>query len=172
MPADDFKLRGGFVAHLRAIADHEEELGKYYHFASKFWRAIVDHLYNIPTCVILDHPANHYIPFDHAHGPCISFKGAHLFPRDYSEPGKPKEQKVFNLSVRITYIHDDNRDEFNPVSFERAYALHVPLDLEVDFTQEKFNAWIEEKRKFHEDADRRAAAATIKQLRDKFPDLF
>lgn len=161
---DENGLRGSFVAHMNLLGKVKSELEHYFRIKSKCWRAIVDHLYKIKDCVIVQHPKDYFIPFDHAHGPCIRTKSAFLYV--------DQTATVYGLSMAVTYVHEEERDSYRPNGTERHYHIQVPIDLEVEFTQEKFDAWIAHKRAAILSVTREEAIKNIKALRVEFPDLF
>lgn len=154
---------------LRSLSDGKQEVFKYFHYDSKFWKALKKHICEAPRyACIIQLLAHHSIPSYRGTGPAISFRAAHIGGGDCSS-GTWQESKRYYLEFAITFVHKECDYMENPPTQEKTYEILVPFDLEINFTQGKFDAWVngildaaQESRL--EAIDKKAAQ--LKQMRD------
>lgn len=169
---DDFPLRDGLVAHMRLQADLQDELHKYFYFKSPTWKAIIREVSQKKRdngLVVI--PKDMHIPTHRGTGPAMSFKGAWMPGLDYLPGGVKKEQDYFGIRFVIGYVYDDD-DSDMPNEKEKTYDLNVPTDIELNFTQDKFDAWVATVKAERDKFDRDHAKMQLDEIRLKFPDLF
>jgi hypothetical protein len=130
------------VTFLRSLSDGKQEVFKYFHYDSKFWGALKQHICKAPrfACVI-KLPARCKIPSYRGTGPAISFRSVHIGGGDCSS-GEWQESNRYCLKFAITFVLKDDDYMENPPTQEKTYELLVPFDLEKNFTQSKFDTWV------------------------------
>lgn len=158
-------LAPDIIAHTRIYQDAESAIKKYFHFDSKLMRAIHKHIGYAKDCVLIDRPADicHYSECGAAvHFKDITVWGTQWKYNDETKRNEPYEIDYFGLDITVEY-HDENEDR----DVTRQYTINVPIDLEINFTEEKFNVWINElaqKRNLErEEKDKEAIKALLKK---------
>jgi hypothetical protein len=96
------------------------------------------------------------------------FKDAWLCPIDHAK-GK-KEYKNLILDIAVSFVDCDTIGY--PELKEIKYTIYVPIDLEINFTHDKFQAWLGDKQQEKYNQERTKAIEVISKLKIKFPDLF
>jgi len=166
------KLELPFQQHLRKIQDMKDQLYDYFRYDSKAFRAIEDYIYKHQGFnALVDHPVDHRIPCHRGTGPAINYVGASVYAMDYSvRPAK--EADVYRLEINVGYVHKDEWEDEYPTERFKKFEIQVPVDLEADFTQEKFRAWIDA---LAEQKKKKIQAEAVKQMRKlkaEHPDLW
>jgi hypothetical protein len=131
-----------FATFLQDWCDRKHEIGKYFHFDSKFWTALVDHIAHAPRsadCVV-DLPSDYHIPWHRGSGPAISFRGAYV-GGGHVENEEWIPSDFYYLDFAVTFVHKNDDDEY-PATKEKEYCIAVPFDLEMNFSFVRFDAWV------------------------------
>lgn len=173
MPKEEFALRGGLVAHMRLQSELEDELSKYFYFKSPLWKAIIREVYKgqgQDSGLVKPQPDMH-IPSHRGTGPSVSCKSAWMPGMNYLPDGGKEEQNYFGIRFVVGWVYNDDTSE-HPQEKERTYDLNVPVDLETNFTQEKFDAWVATLRAERDELDRKDAKRQLDEIKARFPDLF
>ena len=153
-----------FTPFLRHVQEAQSEIGRYYHFGSKLWRAIckqIDDEYGFPLIVL---PVDHVIPCHRGTGPSIQFRQAWLYAENYDDPKKPKEADVFCLEFEVGVEPNDAQSEFHDHERQIKFSIQVPRRLEEKFSESAFKAWIADKAKEHR--IKKSANVAIKQIEE------
>lgn len=141
------ELTGHPVDLMKEIAEDNSLLHKYYHFDSKVWRNIVEHIWRADHCVLIDRIEERYgekvgIVVHRGTGPAIRFIDAHSYSDRYESGKDPVPADVFCIELAIEYS-----DEYGNNTFEKEYRLNVPVILEdpelkaTEF-ERKWNIWL------------------------------
>lgn len=148
------KLEGSVVPLMNRLRDDKEMLRNYFYCDSPVWNALREHIYEGP-CLVIEKPNKigfeFYFVHDRASSPC-HWKDAWTYgwqmaskAEQWSDGYMPD---YYVLEFTVSFIFDgEERTE--------KYKLHIPFDLEDNFTQEKFDIWakkvgeelVEEKKK-------------------------
>ena len=127
------------ISNMEKIRELRNAQNEYYYWVSPLWKAISKHIGYNKDCVLIDREA---IMVSHrGHGPAIALKDTHLYAFDYSvKPPKPSD--MYNITFTVEYFHDGEERCENPDTYQKSYYLNVPIDLELNFTKRKFDAWV------------------------------
>ena len=142
-----------FTPFLRHVQEAQSEIGRYYHFNSKLWRAIckqIDDEYGFPLIVL---PVDHVIPCHRGTGPSVSFRRAWLSAENY-----------VCLEFEVGVEPKDEQSEFHDHERHIKFSIQVPRRLEEKFSESAFNAWITDKAKEHR--IKKNANVAIKQVEE------
>jgi hypothetical protein len=161
-------LADNIIEHTRIYQRAESAINEYFRSYSKLFRAIHKHIGNPNAeCYIIDLPQHCRIMRYSECGAAVHFKDLTVWGTQWkwdeaTKRNVPYEVDHFGLDITVEY-HDEEEDR----SVTRQYTINVPIDLEVNFTQEKFDAWISElaqKRKTErEAADKEALESLLKK---------
>jgi hypothetical protein len=164
---DEKLLADNIIDHIRKVQDAEMATRNYYNRNSKCWRAIVKHIADPNNeCWIIDNrPEN--IHRCSGTGPVIHVDDTTVWGTQFRGSGptfESYEVDEYELRFSISYYdEDDDRDK------SKSYSVRIPIDLEINFTQEKFDAWVEGLKKskiaIKEDKERKELA----KLLEKYP---
>lgn len=140
---------GGIVAHLVKSRQMDQEARRHFHFKSKLWRAIQDHIQS-KDCVLFK---RHGVVATYSAGPGIALEDA------YIPIHLDKETQNMVFKIRVSYWSEPGND--NRETFEERYSIYFPASLEGSFTPRKFNLWLQEKRR---ERDAKQSAEDLKTL--------
>jgi hypothetical protein len=156
------KLTGNIIEHLFIFQDMKSEIIRYYHFDSKLINAIVDYIYHNSNNVFIRVPDDYFIECHRGTGAAISFKHVTVYKNYEVKPATCEE--VFRLDLSITLTHDETEMErYENISFL------VPVDLELNFTEEKFNKWIDGLEKGKNAREEVEELKVLEKLQKKYP---
>lgn len=137
---------GNIIDLLRQVRDAGVMINRYFHWDSSVLKAIENHIWKANPCLLIDRPRNgdgEEMKVKTGGGQvCVSFVKAEARGLSYAE-NKPVEAEYYTLEVREYYTLEIRvvfEDEDGDV--ERRYSFNIPIDLEEDFTEEKFEAWV------------------------------
>ena len=129
------KLSGdNIIEHLGHLRDTQQAVNWHFRTDSKLWKAIRNHIGEAKPgkCCIIN-----------KHWHCASHRGLgwaislnHAFT--YTNPS----EKSFVLEFRVEFEVDDEDTPKYPKEVRRKYRLDVPKDLELNFTELKFQTWL------------------------------
>jgi hypothetical protein len=170
-----FHLYGGtLTTHLRMQSSVIENTSGYFRYGSKLFRAIDDHISHAKDCVLIERPG--HVVGTSAHSG-VHFQDAHLYADSYVDDPKDKGEikrkiavpaKVYSLEITVDYVEPG--EDYDDRRSGRRFFLKVPIDLELNFTQDGFNAWIAEtKKKRDAEAGRSEALGKLRELVKRFP---
>jgi hypothetical protein len=154
-------LAPNIIDHVRIMQKAEAAMRWYFHARSKLMRAIHKHISNPNApCVIIDRPYS--IATYRGTGAAIHFKDMTVYGTQFDGNSKPYEVDFYQLKIEVEY---DDEDE--GYKGDKIYMIDVPIDLEINFTEEKFDAWVGElakKRASEKEAkDREVLEALLKK---------
>ena len=122
-------LVGNPVDLMKKMAKDNSLLHKYYHFDSKVWRNIVEHICYADDCVLIDRIDERYgevkITVHRGTGPAIRFVDAHNYYDQCESEKDPVPSNVFCIELAVEYS-----DEYGHDCFEKEYRINVPVLLE------------------------------------------
>jgi hypothetical protein len=152
-------LADNIIEHMRLTQEAQEEIRHYFHWNSKLWRAIEkDIAINYIDGKRVESRLIDSVGRDVANSSAssgVSFRSARVWYDDFVN---------FALEFHVSFEPiDDDTDS-------KSYTLVVPDDLELNFTQEKFDLWaasIAQKRNEKQDLKDRAL---LKELLKKYRD--
>jgi hypothetical protein len=122
------------IDHIKKMQDDERVLRDYYRSQSKLMSAIIYHLVREPRVLIdCDKP----IPCYRGTGYGIHFVEATVCGTQYNG-NKPYEVDYYYLKFSVDFEDED----YSEGKYTQNFEIRVPKDLEVNFTQEKFDQWI------------------------------
>lgn len=146
---------GNIITHLREMQSLRENCRKYFSYKSKFFRALKDHI-GSEDCVF---DLRGEVVWHRGTGIDVSFRGATVWALDYQQD-PPKEPDVFSIDFEVTVEDEYGQEQ------RRSFSIGVPVDLEFNFTVEKFNKLIDKKRK---EIDYKIVEE-LERLIEKYPD--
>jgi hypothetical protein len=153
-------LAEDIIAHTRIVQSAESAIKTYFHRHSKLMRAIHKHIGNPNAeCFIIDRPPNPICRYSEC-GAAVHFKDLTVYGVQFDKDNKPYMPEDFQLTIEVEYEDEDTYND----TCTRSYWISVPIDLEVNFTQEKFNAWVNglaQKRKDEREAKDKEAMQTL-----------
>lgn len=162
----------------KAIKDRDaikDDLYTYFRRFSKTYKAIVEYITKAKEeCVLIEKTGP--ILMARGTGPCISYRSCHMYSDDYSSKkvnglAVPIPSPVFCLSISVRMVDSDDVEcgMEDPREFERNFDIQVPLDLEQNFTQKKFDAWIKEKKRIVNEKQAGIDRKELARLVKKYP---
>jgi hypothetical protein len=159
---------GNVIDLLRQVRDAGIMINRYFHWDSPVLKAIENYIWKANPCLLIDRPLNgdgKEMAVRTGRGQvCVSFAKAEARGVSYAT-NKPVECEYYTLEVRVVFY--DEEEDYN---VEKKYSFNIPIDLEENFTEEKFDAWV----KNTVDANRRNAMFSelpkLKALIAKYPD--
>jgi hypothetical protein len=136
----DRKLVGAnIVEHMKHAQNAHDATLNHFRYKSKLVRAIQDHCVNATDCLLID-KGERQISCHRGTGYAVSIREA-LAP--FAMPGEC-QMIWLTFSVGFSPLPDDA--EYNGYDgghdIEKRMDVNVPADLELHFTQEKFNLWL------------------------------
>lgn len=157
--AINVKLEGdGIVPHLIKTRAMRQEAQRHFHFHSKLWRAIQEHILS-KDCVLFERTGT---VATYSAGPGI---GLERFNIPFNLEREPQNM-VFD--IRVSYWADSESSD-NRETRDEHYSVYFPATLESKFTKRKFNLWLEEKRKARDETRQVADIKTLQRLIEKYP---
>lgn len=122
--------------------DLKSEIDRYFHFDSQLWRAIETHIGYAEDCALIEREA-HPIMTYRGTGAAVHLRRAYVYSTQYptSDPKDAYDPDYFAMDIEVEY-HDRDEDR----TYTRTYCVKPPKSLEVDFTEERFLAWVEQER--------------------------
>ncbi len=159
------ELLGDIIEHMRFMADCESEKNKYFYWDSELWKAIRN---AIEHNELIKHPENSRIHYNQGTGADITLKNVHLYAMNYAVK-PPEEPTVFAMEIEIEYVAMDE-DGYNDKLFTEKHTLQVPVALEVEFNQNKFEAWAYEQRAVRIAKEKEVDLVKLRELMEKYPD--
>lgn len=137
------QLEGNIIQHMLKTQDMEQQTWKHFTYKSKVFKAIVDHIAHEapgPNCAFFDEAGlkenGAGVLCCHGTGPSVHFRRARIYG---TKAGNDKGD--FELYIEVSYVDDcDHRTM-------KEYSIHVPADLELNFTPRKFSAWLQATKK-------------------------
>lgn len=152
-------VEGNPVAHMLKLREMKSDLRDYYRSVSPLWKAIRDYIIQTNDCVLFDIPAT--IVRHRGTGAAISLKDPYLIGRS--------EEMSIHYTIEIEYFGEGQEDSYSPDTYHSSHYIYVPVDLELDFTKAKFNAWIKKQQRKRdanvEKAERKELARLIKKYK-------
>lgn len=156
----NIKLLGDNIFdHLINLRNGKSDMRSYFHWKSPVWRAIqcyfnetkerwVNLIGEHPDKILVTHPGT---------GADVTIKNAYI---DWHK------NDIMVLEIFVSFCDDNCNNETVEM-----FTLHVPKDLELNFTQEKFDSWATEvANKRNEDIEKKEKA-TLLRLLDKYPEF-
>lgn len=137
------KLKGNIIEHMLEKQDMSDQTRRYFEHKSKFFRALEKFVVNYAPkeesifCYsqnFLDEGMRVLRSNCHL---SIDFRRAVIYGISAGNT-----ERNFDLTFSVTYEYEHN--ECNRL--DKEYTICVPSDLELNFTQKKFDAWINEQR--------------------------
>jgi len=152
---------GNIVAHMRHIAGLQRMVDTYFHMYSKLWRKIEHHIANDQDQVLVEFPKTWQVRGSRAsYG--VHRQSCGIYAMDFVD-GVPKPPKTFWMDIRVDFTDEEEGNEFS-----KSFHVNVPVDLELDCTDEKFDAWIASIRKIRDDKVNARELAEYQRLKLKF----
>jgi hypothetical protein len=144
----------------------DSEIKKYFHFDCLIWKAIFKHIADSDDCVIVKKDKGN-IKCYRGTGPSISMRDYHKYCTQYDKNNKPHEPDVFSFEICVEYEDLDNCEG----EWKRQYDIIIPLELLTDFTQKKFDDWIEALRTKRDNLQRTLDIDKLKELMELYPEV-
>lgn len=119
-------------AGMMEICNLRENISKHFHFDNPLWRAIRRHIVESHDCVLINRS-----------GPLANYRGTGYAVRLidwYCYSNSLCDLDVFCMSIAVGYYDEDKN------TYEVEYDLNVPVGLLTDFSNEKFDLWISQKK--------------------------
>lgn len=149
-----------------AIESNKCGVRDHFHWNSPLWRTIRDHIESNECSIILK-PDN--VMTYRGTGQAIRLIKTHTYHTEYkTDPSSGKTITLvpdfFCMELEIElYSEDEDR------TFNRDFKLNIPIDLLIDFTQEKFKKWVKSESVSNLDKIVNQTANRIKEIVDGLP---
>jgi hypothetical protein len=154
-----------FSVFQQEIQEMKCEIRKYFHFDSKLWRAIQNHIWHVAQDnALIDWPEGFLIVVNRGTGAAITHLGCCIPIADYSVT-PPKPSNAYVLDLDVSFINEEDRHMDYPPEKMLSYSLVVPIALEENFTQEGFDAWIAQEHKKKEAKTIKTAVERLNKLK-------
>lgn len=153
------------VEHLKEAQRLEENTRRYFQ-GSEFWRALQKHIEQSDDCIV-ERPG---VVRNHSASSGVSFK-------DASAPWcREGEEQNISLQIEVEFVpHEDDPGygtyQVGGPGTRQSFFIYYPADLEINFTKEKFNIWLNQQRKVRDERRLEKDQATIKRLLNQCPGL-
>lgn len=150
------------LEHLDRLSIAREALRWHFRTDSKLWRAIKNHIGETEPgkCCIIN-----------KRWPCICNRGTgwsvslgDVFT--YADPNS----KTFVIQFRVGFEIDDEDHDYYRKKTSSGYRIDVPKDLELNFTKQKFQAWLRGQKKLLEAKDKDELQHRVAQLVARYPE--
>jgi hypothetical protein len=152
------------VEHLRHTGECESATFTFFRYYSKAWQAIHENICKDQDCVFVDHEGRSL--FWHRGSGPVSFRSASLYaPKSFS----PRVESGIRLELAIDYYRDEDRSDESATRTE-SVIIGVPIDIELNFTPKKFNAWIAELKKERDFKRSKEDLVMLVKLAKKYPE--
>ena len=153
------------IAHVRLMQDGERETKMYFRSDSEAWTAIQKHISYAKECAFFERTDS--IRSYRGTGPAVHFRDITVYGTQF-KGSTPYEVDFFQIDVDIEFENDEYADE---TRHDRLH-INVPFDLELNFTQEKFDAWIAEKLEERKKKEGNKDREIFDTLLKKYPEWF
>jgi hypothetical protein len=155
---------GNIIEHMKHVHEVKDAQWRYFYWQSRVFKAIQQHIERAEDCVLIQR--HRKLLFHRGHG-AVSFNDAHHYVGEVKD-GQHVPSKVFNLMITVHFGEDEENDLG---AEDRKYYLNVPIDLELDFSPAKFDAWIEGLRQERDAKQLAKDTEDLKRLIGKNPKL-
>lgn len=137
-----------------------EATHRYFRYDCLFWRAFLRYVEEVPVhhCVLFD--KSYPVMILRGLGVAVSLK--QIFPKPAG--GGKDADNLIRFMFGIT-CYDEDRDR----ELAETHMIDVPIDLVEEFTQSKFDAWIESHRKHLKDRSKETAQEIVDFIRKRWP---
>ena len=156
---------GNVISNMNRISELQAAQSKYYHFTSKLWKAIRNHVSYSKDCVLCELEGT--IISHRGTGASISIKKTRLYAPDY-KTRPPTEADHFSLSFEVEYFCEGEERSYDPDTYRRTYYVNPPVALELNFTKRGFDAWIKEMREKRDVEIEKPEREELKRLKKKY----
>ena len=124
------KLNGvNIIDYLFTLQEMKSQVSKHFNFDSPLWKAIYSHIHKeSENPAFFDIPQNYRISLVQG----IGFQSVLAYAFN---------SKTILIQFEVGFLEEDSND-----NLVRSYHIECPVDLELDFTEEKFDGWLKEVR--------------------------
>jgi hypothetical protein len=166
-------LSDNIFEHMRIVRDATLATRNYFMRKSPVERAIRDDLNAHPRRIdLIGEVPEASIRIYRGTGAGISFKVPRIeysqireVPRSEGGPYQRYELDYYILDFTVGYENEEENHEF-----ERLYSFQVPFDLELNFTREKYDAWVAEQKAKREAEKMKEDLEKLKELVGRHPE--
>lgn len=109
----------------------ERDIGDYYYWDSRCFKAIKKHIETAKDCVLIDRLDLPFKP-SKAHSPI-----KYVSSTSWSDLDGHREVTDFRLDIEVQYV-EDRDDCYSPKEITKKYEIYVPIELENDCTDKVF----------------------------------
>ena len=155
-----YVLEGNIIEHLRKINDMRNQANMYFHFGSKLWRAVERHIALDPDQALATFPQGMSLRGGrNTYG--INRRECGLYAQEWDD-GKPVQPIKFWVEFSANLVNNEEEE------FSRNYSVNVPIDLELNFTEDKFKAWTDALKKERDNKINAKEFEEYQRLKAKF----
>jgi hypothetical protein len=158
---------------MRGRAIFRAQQQKYFFWHSSLWDALKKHICNEKECKVIVWEPDSLILSKRGNGSAIRLFEAGVYPLQADTDDSTKEPLKYWITFEIDWAkkRDIGGYSINIDEFTKTYTLDIPTDLEVRFTQEKFNSWTQKVNNDRELKIREQEIMLLKKLRKKYPGI-
>jgi len=159
----DELVNRNIVDHILKLNEMENARQRYFYLISPVWKAIRDHISRSKECGLIKRDER-LIRSYRGLGASVQLKNVHL-------PKIDNPKNILDFEIEVEYIQEGEEGAERPATYKKKYWINVPSELELDFTQRKFENWVK-KEKAKMDAEiKKSDLEKIKQLKKKYPKI-
>lgn len=152
------------VQHLTNLNLLEHQKKNYFRNNSKLWKAIFEHIYYAKKCVLIDRDESKYgeaveIISYRGSGAAINLKNVEI--RGIYQPN---EKPFLSFTFEIEY----GGECFS--NYSKTYSIDIDTDLEINFTKEKFDNYIQQLKNTKEEKNKQNDLYMLDMLVRKYPE--
>ncbi len=180
-------LGENIVEHLRKCKEAHRATTSYWR-RSKLWRAIRDYIgdNSKKECALGDKPVFGYgrdkkvadVRWYKGTGPSIHLDDVDLCPSihldDVDLCGKGGEV-YFSMRIEVEFVADEDEaywaDYSRDPGTEKHFHIIVPIELELEFSKEKFDEWIKAEMKEKKERTKKEEVEKLRELVKKYPEV-
>lgn len=145
---------------LKMTAEVKEHISRYFHYKSLFFKALQKQICDKES-------ENGIIYFPKDMSVSCSISGVGILFKEASISHFHIDQNFYKLKFEVHYVYNE-QDNYDVVD-EREYKIDVPLDLEMNFTQEKFDKWVEQKGEEDKTRKEKELRHELSRVKSRYP---
>lgn len=147
-------VNGNIFDHMTKMRDMEEARFRYFHYVSDLWKAIQKHITYAKDCVLIDRKDAVMI---HRAAYGVTLERTNLF----------SDKNYFAMTIKVEFVPQEEMHRECPNTYVETFYLQPPIDLELNFTEGKFNAWLKELKRKRDTENLKEEKAELKRLMAK-----
>jgi len=151
---------GNIITHLENISKLNEDIYPHFTYDSPLYRAIEKHVLS-PDCILIERPKDLYY-----YRGCGAMRFIRVFI--WARPTSPDDKMLilprdkFSIEFSLSFIDSEEIKQ-------KTFQVLIPLDLEVKFTQAKFDSWVDKIARKRKAENQKADLQQLSSLMAKYP---